>query len=206
MFPDGTIPGCPPCPDCAAGGILPAPSGISWIGIGVAKVPGTVEVALLEHCLREDLNQNAPRAMAVLRPVRLTITNYPEGESETFSTDINPAHPEAGTRPVAFSRHLWIEREDFLEEPVKGYFRLYPGNEVRLKSAYVIRCTGCVKDDRGNVTEVLAEYDPATRGGNTPDGRRIKGTIHWVERATAVDARGAAVRQPFPGSQSRRRG
>ena len=156
--------------------------------IGVAKVPGTVEVALLEHCLREDLNQNAPRAMAVLRPVRLTITNYPEGESETFSTDINPAHPEAGTRPVAFSRHLWIEREDFLEEPVKGYFRLYPGNEVRLKSAYVIRCTGCVKDDRGNVTEVLAEYDPATRGGNTPDGRRIKGTIHWVERATAVDA------------------
>lgn len=126
--------------------------------------------------------------MAVLRPGRLTITNYPEGESETFSTDINPAHPEAGTRPVAFSRHLWIEREDFLEEPVKGYFRLYPGNEVRLKSAYVIRCTGCVKDDRGNVTEVLAEYDPATRGGNTPDGRRIKGTIHWVERATAVDA------------------
>ena len=156
--------------------------------IGVAKVPGTVEVALLEHCLREDLNQNAPRAMAVLRPVKLTITNYPEEESETFDTDINPACPEAGTRPVSFSRQLWIEREDFLEEPVKGYFRLFPGNEVRLKSAYVVRCTGCVKDAEGNVVEVLAEYDPATRGGNTPDGRRIKGTIHWVDAATAVDA------------------
>ena len=147
--------------------------------IGVAKVPGTVEVALLEHCLREDLNQNAPRAMTVLRPVKLTITNYPEEESETFDTDINPA---------SFSRQLWIEREDFLEEPVKGYFRLFPGNEVRLKSAYVVRCTGCVKDAEGNVVEVLAEYDPATRGGNTPDGRRIKGTIHWVDAATAVDA------------------
>lgn len=156
--------------------------------IGVAKVPGTVEVALLEHCLREDLNQNAPRAMAVLRPVKLTITNYPEEESETFDTDINPACPEAGARPVSFSRQLWIEREDFLEEPVKGYFRLFPGNEVRLKSAYVVRCTGCVKDAEGNVVEVLAEYDPATRGGNTPDGRRIKGTIHWVDAATAVDA------------------
>ena len=156
--------------------------------IGVAKVPGTVEVALLEHCLREDLNQNAPRAMAVLRPVKLTITNYPEGEGETFDTDINPACPEAGTRPVSFSRQLWIEREDFLEEPVKGYFRLFLGNEVRLKSAYVVRCTGCVKDAEGNVVEVLAEYDPATRGGNTPDGRRIKGTIHWVDAATAVDA------------------
>ena len=156
--------------------------------IGVAKVPGTVEVALLEHCLREDLNQNAPRAMAVLRPVKLTITNYPEGERETFDTDINPACPEAGTRPVSFSRQLWIEGKDFLEEPVKGYFRLFPGNEVRLKSAYVVRCTGCVKDAEGNVVEVLAEYDPATRGGNTPDGRRIKGTIHWVDAATAVDA------------------
>ena len=156
--------------------------------IGVAKVPGTVEVALLEHCLREDLNQNAPRAMAVLRPVKLTITNYPEGERETFDTDINPACPEAGTRPVSFSRQLWIEGEDFLEEPVKGYLRLFPGNEVRLKSAYVVRCTGCVKDAEGNVVEVLAEYDPATRGGNTPDGRRIKGTIHWVDAATAVDA------------------
>ena len=156
--------------------------------IGVAKVPGTVEVALLEHCLREDLNQNAPRAMAVLRPVKLTITNYPEGERETFDTDINPACPEAGTRPVSFSRQRGIAGEDFLEEPGKGYFRLFPGTEVRLKSAYVVRCTGCVKDAEGNVVEVLAEYDPATRGGNTPDGRRIKGTIHWVDAATAVDA------------------
>ena len=156
--------------------------------IGVAKVPNTVEIALLEHCLREDLNENAARAMAVLHPVRLTITNYPEGQSETFETEINPVKPESGMRTIAFSRQLYIEREDFLAEPVKGYFRLFPGNEVRLKSAYVVKCTGCVRDADGNVTEVLAEYDPETRGGNTPDGRRVKGTIHWVDAATAQDA------------------
>ncbi len=156
--------------------------------VGVAKSNNMVEIALLEHCLREDLNQNAARAMAVLRPLKLTITNYPEGQSEAFSVENNPNRPEDGAREVTFSRTLWVERDDFLETPVKGYFRLFPGNEVRLKSAYVVRCTGCEKDADGNVTEVYAEYDPATRGGNTPDGRKVKGTIHWVDAATAADA------------------
>ena len=156
--------------------------------IGVAKVPNTVEVALLEACLREDLNENARRAMAVLRPVKLTITNYPEEQQDIFAVENNPAKPEEGTRDVTFSKHLWIEADDFMEEPVKGYFRLFPGNEVRLKSAYVIKCTGCVKDADGHVVEVLAEYDPASKGGNTADGRKVKSTIHWVDAATAVDA------------------
>ena len=136
--------------------------------VGVSKVFSVVDVALLEHCLREDLNLNAPRAMAVLRPLKLTIVNYPADTTETFSIENNPARPDSGTRPVSFSRTLWVERDDFMEEPVKGYFRLFPGNEVRLKSAYVVNCTGCVKDEAGNVVEVLAEYDPETRGGNTP--------------------------------------
>ncbi|HCA31170.1 MAG TPA: glutamine--tRNA ligase [Ruminococcaceae bacterium] len=156
--------------------------------VGVAKTNSTVELALLEHCLREDLNQNAERVMAVLRPLKLTITNYPEGQSETFTTENNPNRPEDGSRDITFSRTLWVEQDDFMEQPVKKYFRLFPGNEVRLKSAYVVKCTGCVKDENRNVIEVLAEYDPATRGGNTPDGRKVKGTIHWVDAATAADA------------------
>lgn len=156
--------------------------------IGVAKVPNTVEVALLEACLREDLNENARRAMAVLHPVKLTLTNYPEEQKDTFEVENNPSKPEDGTRTVTFSKHLWIEADDFMEEPVKGYFRLFPGNEVRLKSAYVVCCTGCVKDADGNVVEVLAEYDPDSKGGNTADGRKVKSTIHWVDAATAVDA------------------
>ena len=145
-------------------------------------------MALLEACLREDLNENARRAMAVLHPVKLTLTNYPDGQTDAFEVENNPAKPEDGTRTVTFSKHLWIEADDFMEEPVKGYFRLFPGNEVRLKSAYVIRCTGCVKDAQGNVVEVLAEYDPDSKGGNTADGRKVKSTIHWVDAATAVDA------------------
>ena len=156
--------------------------------VGVSKVFSVVDVALLEHCLREDLNLNAPRAMAVLRPLKLTIDNYPADTTETFSIENNPARPDSGTHPVSFSRTLWVERDDFMEEPVKGYFRLFPGNEVRLKSAYVVKCTGCVKDEAGNVVEVLAEYDPETRGGNTPDGRKVKGTIHWVDAGTAAEA------------------
>ncbi|MBR7092773.1 MAG: glutamine--tRNA ligase/YqeY domain fusion protein [Clostridia bacterium] len=156
--------------------------------VGVAKNASTAEVALLEHCLREDLNENAARAMAVLRPLPLTIVNYPEGQQESLTVENHPSHPERGTREVTFSRRLYIEQDDFMEEPVKGYFRLFPGNEVRLKSAYVVRCIGCRKDENGRVTEVLAEYDPLTRGGNTPDGRKVKGTIHWVDAATAVDA------------------
>ena len=156
--------------------------------IGVAKVPSTVEYAFLESCLRDDLNAHARRVMAVLRPVKLTVTNYPEGQSETFDVENNPVDETSGTRPVSFSRTLWIERDDFMEEPVKKYNRLYPGNEVRLKGAYIVRCTGCVKDENGDVNEVLCEYDSETRGGNAPDGRKVRGTIHWVNAADCADA------------------
>ena len=155
--------------------------------IGVAKAASTVEYAFLEHCLREDLNETATRAMAVLHPVRLTVTNYPEGKSETFAVENNPADPAQGTHDITFSRHLWIEADDFMEEKVGKFFRLFPGNEVRLKGAYVVKCTGCVKDDAGNVTQVLCEYDPESRGGDPADGRKIKSTIHWVDAHSAVD-------------------
>ncbi len=156
--------------------------------IGVSKVNSTVDYGFLEHCLREDLNQNAQRVMAVLRPVKLIITNYPEDKIETFEVENNPNRPEDGTREITFSRELFVEADDFMQEPTKGYFRLFPGNEVRLKSTYIVRCTGCKTDEKGNVLEVYAEYDPATRGGNTPDGRKVKGTIHWVDAKTALDA------------------
>ncbi len=156
--------------------------------IGVSKAPSVVDYAFLEHCLREDLNANARRVMAVIRPVKLTITNYPEGMTEVFETENNPVDENAGTHPVTFSRSLWIEADDFMEEPPKKYNRLYPGNEVRLKSAYIVRCTGCKKDENGVVTEVFAEYDPDTRGGTAPDGRKVRGTIHWVNAADCVDA------------------
>ena len=156
--------------------------------IGVAKVNSIVDYGFLEHCLREDLNINAQRVMGVLRPIKLIITNYEEGKEEVFETENNPNKPEDGTRKITFSRELYIERDDFMKEPVKGYFRLYPGNEVRLKTTYIVKCTGFKEDDHGNVTEVYAEYDPETRGGNAPDGRKIKGTIHWVNASTAVDA------------------
>ncbi|MCI5754377.1 MAG: glutamine--tRNA ligase/YqeY domain fusion protein [Clostridiales bacterium] len=158
--------------------------------IGVAKAPSTVEYALLEACLRDDLNAHAPRAMAVLHPLRLTITNYPEGKSETVEVENNPNEPEAGVREVAFSRTLYIEADDFLETPVPKYKRLFPGGpECRLKGAYLISCTGCVKDEAGNVVEVLATYDPDSRGGDPADGRKVKGaTLHWVDAQTACDA------------------
>ncbi len=156
--------------------------------IGVSKVNSTVEYGFLEHCLREDLNAKAQRTMAVLDPVKLVITNYPEDLTEEFEVENNPERPEDGTRKVTFSREVWIERDDFMEEPFKGYFRLFPGNEVRLKTTYIVRCTGCKKDELGNIVEVYAEYDPETRGGNTPDGRKIKGTIHWVDAKNALDA------------------
>ncbi len=158
--------------------------------IGVAKASSTVEFSFLEHCLREDLNETAQRVMAVVRPVKLTITNYPEGQSETFEVENNPNRPEDGTRQITFSRELYVEAEDFLEEPVPKYKRLYPGGpECRLKGAYLITCTGCRKDEAGHVVEILATYDPDSRGGNPADGRKVKGaTIHWVDAATAVDA------------------
>ena len=156
--------------------------------IGVAKAASTVEYAFLEHCLREDLNESAARVMAVLHPVRLTVTNYPEGEGERFAVENHPNHPEMGTREVSFSRNLFIEAEDFMEEKVGKFFRLFPGNEVRLKGAYVVKCTGFRKDDDGNVVEILCEYDPDSRGGDPKDGRKIKSTIHWVDAATCRDA------------------
>ena len=156
--------------------------------IGVAKAASTVEYAFLEYCLREDLNQSAQRVMAVLDPIRLTVTNYPEGQSETFQVENNPLDPESGTHPVTFSRNLYIESGDFMEEKVGKFFRLYPGNEVRFKGAYVVKCTGCVKDESGKVVEVLCEYDPDSRGGDPADGRKVKSTIHWVDAETAVDA------------------
>ena len=156
--------------------------------IGVAKTASTVEYAFLEHCLREDLNETAARVMAVLHPIRLTVTNYPEGKSKTFTVENHPNHPDMGSREISFSRNLWIEAEDFMEAKSGKFFRLFPGNEVRLKGAYVVKCTGCVKDADGNVTEVLCEYDPNSRGGDPADGRKIKSTIHWVDANTAVDA------------------
>ena len=158
--------------------------------IGVAKASSTVEYAFLEHCLREDLNETARRVMAVIRPVKLTITNYPEGQSETFEVENNPNRPEDGTRTITFSRELYVEAEDFLETPVPKYKRLCPGGlECRLKGAYLITCTGCKRDEAGNLLEIFATYDPDSRGGNPADGRKVKGaTIHWVDAATAVDA------------------
>ena len=158
--------------------------------VGVAKSPNTIEYGFLEYCLREDLNETAQRVMAVLKPVKLTITNYPKGQSETFEVENNPNDPDAGTRKVTFSRDLWIEADDFLAEPVPKFKRLYPdGPECRLKGAYVIQCTGCVKDDSGNIVEVLATYDPDSKGGDPADGRKVKGaTIHWVDANNCANA------------------
>ena len=155
---------------------------------GISKVNAVVDFAFLEYCLREDLNATAKRVMGVVHPVKLIIDNYPEGQTETFTVENNPERPEDGTREVSFSKELWIEADDFMEVPEKKYFRLFPGNEVRLKSAYVIKCTGCDKDADGNVTAVHAEYEESSRGGNPADGRRIKATIHWVDTKTALDA------------------
>ena len=155
---------------------------------GVSKVNSIVEYAFLEHCLREDLNETAQRAMAVIRPVKLVIENYPEGMTEEFEVENNPNRPEDGNRTITFSRECYIEADDFMEEPIKGYQRLYPGNEVRLKSTYIVKCTGCKKDEEGNVVEVYATYDPETRGGNAPDGRKIRGTIHWVDANNCENA------------------
>jgi glutaminyl-tRNA synthetase len=161
----------------------------SFVGsIGVSKTNGIVELGLLEHHLREDLNKRAPRVMAVLRPLKVVIDNYPEGQVEELEAVNNPEDESAGTRKVPFSRVLYIEQDDFREDPPKQYFRLSPGREVRLRYGYFITCTNVVKDAAGNVTEIHCTYDPATRGGNAPDGRRVKSTIHWVSAAHAIDA------------------
>ncbi len=156
--------------------------------IGVAKANSVIEFGLLEHCVREDLNKTAPRAMAVLDPVKLIVDNYPQGKTEEITVEVNPENPEAGTRGVTFSRELYIERDDFMEEPPKKYFRMFPGNEVRLKGAYYVTCTSVDKDENGNITAIHCTYDPESRGGQTPDGRKVRGTIHWVSAEHAADA------------------
>jgi glutaminyl-tRNA synthetase len=156
--------------------------------VGVSKTNGMIELGLLEHFVREDLNRRAARAMAVLRPLKVVIDNYPEGQMEEMEAVNNPEDASAGTRKVPFSRVLYIEQDDFREDPPKQYYRLSPGREVRLRYAYFITCTSVVKDASGAITEVHCTYDPATRGGNAPDGRKVKSTIHWVSAAHAVEA------------------
>jgi glutaminyl-tRNA synthetase len=156
--------------------------------IGVGKADSFIDMGILEEAVREDLNLRAPRAMAVLRPLKLVIDGYPEGESEEFDAANHPSDPAMGTRRVPFSKTVYIERDDFQEEPSKGFFRLAPGREVRLRYAYIVRCESVVKDASGEIVEVHASYEPASRGGTAPDGRKIKGTIHWVSAAHAVEA------------------
>ena len=156
--------------------------------VGVAKAYSVVDYGLLEACVRDNLNQNAPRAMAVLNPLKLVIDNYPEGKTEEIEVEINPDKPELGRRKVTFSRELYVEREDFMAEPVKKYFRLFPGNEVRLKSAYYVTCNSYDTDENGEVTCLHCTYDPESRGGETPDGRKVRGTLHWVSAADNVKA------------------
>ena len=156
--------------------------------VGMAKFPGTTDIALLEHCLRQDLNKTSPRVMAVLRPLKVVITNYPEGQTEQLEAVNNPEDPTAGTRNVPFGREIYIERDDFMEDPPKKFFRLSPGQEVRLRYAYFITCTDVVKNDAGNVIELHCTYDPATRGGDSPDGRKVKATLHWVSAEHSLPA------------------
>ncbi len=155
---------------------------------GVSKSNSSVDYAMLEYCIREDLKVKKPRMMAILDPVKLVIDNYPEGQVEMLEAPLNLENPELGSRQIPFGKELYIEREDFMEEPPKKYFRMFPGNAVRLMNAYFVTCTGCVKDEKGNIVEVHCTYDPESRGGNSPDGRKVKGTIHWVSAAQAVKA------------------
>ena len=152
---------------------------------GISKANSSTDYAMLEYCIRDDLKLKAPRMMAVLDPIRLVIDNYPEGQTEELEASNNPENEALGTRKIPFSRELFIERNDFMEEPPRKYFRLFPGNEVRLMHAYFVKCVGFEKDENGKVTVVHCTYDPASRGGNSPDGRKVKGTIHWVNAATA---------------------
>jgi glutaminyl-tRNA synthetase len=156
--------------------------------VGVAKKENVIDVGLLEHCVREDLNRRAPRAMAVLRPLKLVLTNYPDGQSEEMEIANHPDDTSLGSRRVPFSREIYIERDDFLEDPPKKFFRLAPGREVRLRNAYLVTCTDAIKNDAGEIVELRGTYDPATRGGDAPDGRKVKATLHWVSAAHAVEA------------------
>jgi glutaminyl-tRNA synthetase len=155
--------------------------------VGVAKRENVIDVALLEFCIREDLNKRAPRIMSVIDPIKLVITNYPEGQTEELPAMINPEDPESGNRMVPFSRELYIERDDFMENPPKKFFRLYPGGEVRLKYAYIIRCDSVIKDENGKLREIHCTYFPETKSG-LPSDKKVKGTLHWVNISTAVEA------------------
>ena len=167
----------------------PAPAIRDFIErIGVSKADSVVDFGLLEACVRDYLNANAPRAMAVLRPLKVIIDNYPEGQTETLDVELHPDDPEMGTRKVTFGREIYVEQDDFMIEPVKKYFRLFPGNEVRLKSAYFVKCTGYELDENGNVSCLHCTYDPESKGGNSPDGRKVKGTLHWVSEADSFKA------------------
>ena len=165
--------------------------------VGAAKAAKVVDIALLEHCLREDLNRRAPRVMAVLRPLRVVIDNYPEGQSEELEAVNHPDDPAAGTRRLRFGRELYIERDDFMENPPKKFYRLSPGREVRLRYAYFITCREVVKNRAGEVVELRCSYDPQTRGGNAPDGRKVQATLHWVSAADAVSAEVRLYNQLF---------
>lgn len=156
--------------------------------IGVSKASSIVDSQMLDYFLRDDLEKKAPRTMAILNPLKVVITNYPEGKTEAFKIENNPDDTSAGVREVPFSKEIYIEREDFMENPPKKYYRLFPGNEVRLKSAYFIKCTEAIKDEEGNITELRCTYDPASKGGNSPDGRKVRGTLHWINVDTAVPA------------------
>ena len=175
--------------------------------VGVAKADNTVEVEMLEHAVRDVLNREAARRFAVLDPLKVVIENYPEGQTEEMEVPNNPEDPSAGTRKVPFSRELWIERDDFMEEPVRKFFRLAPGREVRLRSAYFVTCDEVVKDAAGDIVELRCTYDPATRGGDAPDGRRPKATLHWLSAAHAVPAEvrlyDHLFRSPYPGADGR---
>ena len=167
----------------------PAEALIDFVNrVGVSKAHSVVDYSLLEACVRENLNQNAPRAMAVFHPLKVTIDNYPEGQTELLSVEINPNDESAGTKEVSFSKHLYIEQDDFMEVPIKGYKRLTPDNEVRLKGAYFVKVKEIVKDADGNVEELICTYDPESKGGNSPDGRKVKGTIQWVDALNCANA------------------
>lgn len=168
-------------------------------GVGITKQPNMIEYSFLEHCLRDDLNKQAIRRMAVLHPIELEIVNYPEEQSELLVAQNNPEQPETGTREITFSKHLYIEADDFMENPPKKYFRLFPGNEVRLKDAYIVKALSCEKDAAGNVTKVYCEYDPSTKSGK--DCRKVKGTIHWVDQKTCVEAEVRLYEQLFSAEQ-----
>ena len=165
--------------------------------IGVTKFHGVTDIAVLENCVREYFNRHAPRVMGVLRPLRIVIENFPENQTEMLEAINNPEDKTAGVRQVPFSRELYIERDDFREDPPKKFFRLAPGREVRLRYAYFIRCNEVIKNDAGEVIELRCSYDPETRGGSAPDGRKVKGTIHWVSADDAPEVRTTALRSPF---------